>query len=77
MKNYNLTFSGGTNNLTYMLSGDTKLQNGIIRNSGFNRYGIKANIDTYISKKLTVGTNLSYDNAIDNRVRTSAKGYGS
>lgn len=76
-ENYNLTFSGGTNNLTYMLSGDTKLQNGIIRNSGFNRYGIKANIQSDISKKLTVGTNLSYDNAIDNRVRTSAKGYGS
>ena len=43
MSNVSLTLSGGKNNITYSLIGNFFKQDGILLNSGYERYNIRAN----------------------------------
>ena len=56
---YQLSASGGTDNLRYALSGGYFNQQGIIINSGLERYTFRANIDGKLSPKLSVGVTLA------------------
>ncbi len=56
---YQLSASGGSENVRYALSGEYLNQDGIILNSGFQRYSLRANIDARLSKKLAVRLNLN------------------
>jgi len=58
IQNYQLGISGGTDNVNYYLSGTYFDQDGIILNSGFNRYSITSNIELKASEKLKIGLNL-------------------
>lgn len=63
---YNLSVSGGNENVKYALSGEYFNQDGIILNSNFKRYSIRANIDGQLSKRLSVRLSLN-PSYIDNR----------
>lgn len=54
MVNTNLTISGGNENTQFAISGSLMKQDGIIRNSGFDRYSIRTSITHKISSKLNV-----------------------
>ncbi|MCW3111820.1 MAG: SusC/RagA family TonB-linked outer membrane protein [Segetibacter sp.] len=56
---YQLTATGGNEGLRYALSGEYFNQDGIVINSGFKRYSMRANIDAVLSKKFTVKVNLN------------------
>lgn len=56
---HNISLSGGTKYTKYLLSGNLYDQKGIIKNSGFKRYSIRANIDQEINKYVKVGLNLT------------------
>jgi TonB-linked SusC/RagA family outer membrane protein len=56
---HNLTVSGGMNTTKYLLSGNFFDQNGIVKNSGFKRFSIRANIDQEINKYIKLGLNLT------------------
>jgi TonB-linked SusC/RagA family outer membrane protein len=56
---YQLTATGGNEGLRYALSGEYFNQEGIVINSGFKRYSMRANIDAVLSKKLTVKVSLN------------------
>ena len=56
---YQLTASGGNESVKYALSGEYFNQDGIIINSGFKRYSVRANIDAQFSKRLSVKVNLN------------------
>lgn len=56
---YQLTASGGTENLKFSLSGEYLNQDGIVLNSHFKRYSARANIDTKLTRRLTVKMNLN------------------
>ncbi len=58
IQNYQLGVSGGTDNVSYYLSGTYYDQKGILINSGFKRYSVTSNIDVQASNKLNVGLNL-------------------
>ena len=58
MSNVSLTLSGGKNNITYSLIGNFFKQDGILLNSGYERYNIRAN-STFKKSRWTVYTNLS------------------
>lgn len=60
MKNYQLTFSGGDDKTQYVVSGGYFDQEGIVLNTDFERYSFRTNLQRNISKKFTVGTNLTY-----------------
>jgi TonB-linked SusC/RagA family outer membrane protein len=56
---YQLTATGGNEGLRYALSGEYFNQEGIVINSGFKRYSMRANLDAVLSKKLTVKVSLN------------------
>lgn len=56
---YQLTVTGGNENVKYLLSGGYLRQDGIVLNSNFNRYSLRANIDAKLTKRLSVKLNLN------------------
>lgn len=58
-KQYQLTATGGSENVKYLLSGGYLTQQGIVLNSDFSRYSLRANIDAKLSNRLTVRVNLN------------------
>ncbi len=60
--NHNLNVSGGNDNTTYYFSVGYTDQNGIIRKNEFKRLNTLFNVDSRISKILTVGGKISFSN---------------
>ncbi|KAA5544972.1 SusC/RagA family TonB-linked outer membrane protein [Adhaeribacter rhizoryzae] len=58
IQNHQLSFSGGSENVNYYISGNYYDQKGVILNSGFKRFSVTSNIDIKASEKLKVGLNL-------------------
>lgn len=59
MTGHSLSVSGGTETTKYSLSGNYLLQQGIIKNSDFNRAGVRANVEQKLGKNVTVGMLLN------------------
>lgn len=72
MANYQLTFSGGDDKTKYAVTGSYFNQEGIIKNSDFKRYSFRSNLDREVSKRLTVGTSVTYARVTSNGVLTNA-----
>ena len=64
-RQHNLSLAGGTKSTKYLLSGNFYDQDGIVKNSGFKRYSVRANIDQEINKFVKLGFNLT-SSRIDN-----------
>jgi len=56
-KDYTLRISGGSDKGSYSVSGNVLDQQGIIKNSGYTRYGLQANINRKLYKWLEFGSN--------------------
>lgn len=74
MQNYQLNFSGSNEKTTYSMSAGYYNQKGIIEGSDFKRYSFRLNLDRKVSDKVTVGSNLSYNQTIANTVPTDTPG---
>ncbi|MGK7393581.1 MAG: SusC/RagA family TonB-linked outer membrane protein [Candidatus Cyclobacteriaceae bacterium M3_2C_046] len=59
VQNYQVSVSGGSDVARYFVSGGYFNQSGIVKNSGFERYSARANIDVDISEKFKLGLNLT------------------
>lgn len=57
---HQLSVSGGTEGTTYYLSGNWNDEEGIIRSTGYQRYGGRARLTQRLSDWLEVGVNTSY-----------------
>jgi TonB-linked SusC/RagA family outer membrane protein len=58
IQNYQLSASGGNENIRYSVSGGYFNQKGIIIGSGLERYTFRVNLDGKLSKKLNVGITM-------------------
>ncbi|WP_019966907.1 SusC/RagA family TonB-linked outer membrane protein [Segatella maculosa] len=58
-QDYNLSVSGGTKETQYFISGNASMNKGVARNDEFNRYTLRANIDTRINPWLKIGTSTA------------------
>lgn len=58
-QDHQLSVTGGTENVKYLISGNFLDQQGIVRNSGFKRYSLRGNVDAKVSKRVDVGLKLS------------------
>ncbi len=58
IQNYQLGFSGGSDNVSYYLSGTVFDQKGIVIGSEYQRYSVTSNIDLQASEKFKLGLNL-------------------
>lgn len=65
-QNYELSASGGSENVHYFISGNYLNQNGTLINSNYKNYGLRANIEANASKKLKFGINLAPSYSINN-----------
>jgi TonB-linked SusC/RagA family outer membrane protein len=58
MQNYQLSASGGDKNLKYFISGNYNKEEGIMKNSNYNKYSFRAKADVKLSKAVTLGVNI-------------------
>lgn len=70
MTNYQLSSSGGTENLRYYLSGNYQDQQGIVINSGYKKYAFRGNIDSKVSDRIRIGFRISPSYTM-NRIATT------
>ncbi len=66
IQNINLNVSGGSEAMTYSISGDIFLQDGIIESSYFNRYSLRVNNEYNLIKGLKFGHNLAFISSNNN-----------
>ena len=76
MSNYNLSASGGTEKTNYIISGNYLRQDGIILNSGYDRYAVRTAINTELTDRVSVGTNINLSGSTQDVVGSSGDGYG-
>ena len=69
---YNASVSGGSENGWYAFSGSYTDQKGIVKNTGYKRYGLSINIARHITKWLEIGTSSHFTNATTDFQRTNA-----
>jgi len=65
-QNYEVSASGGAENVTYFISGNVLNQNGTLINSNYKNYGLRANVEANASKKLKFGINLAPSYSVNN-----------
>lgn len=62
MQNHYLAVNGGNAGTKYSISGSVMDQDGIVMNTGFNRYQGRVILDQNINDKFKIGVNLNYSN---------------
>lgn len=73
---HNLNLSGGTDKGNYFFSLGRLDQNGIIRNSNYNRTNLRLNTSYKLSKWLHVTTKAGYTHSFSNRIQQSSNTAG-
>ena len=73
---YNASVSGGSNEGWYAFSGSYTKQDGIIKNTGYERYGLSINIARHITNWLEIGTSSHFTNATTDFQRTNSENTG-
>lgn len=58
MQRHNVSFSGGNNNIRYLVSGGYQNQDGILIHTFQKRINLRANIDADVSKKLRISSSM-------------------
>jgi TonB-linked SusC/RagA family outer membrane protein len=59
IQDHTISVSGGTDKVQYYISGNYFDQRGIVINSGYKRYGLRANLTANLRSNLKIGINLS------------------
>jgi TonB-linked SusC/RagA family outer membrane protein len=78
LQNHSLTFSGGNDKTKYSIGGSWFDQQGIIKNSGFGRGSIRANINSEVNKVVSLSLSTIYSKTANTRLRSdnSVRGDG-
>ncbi len=76
IQNYQLSFSGGSEETSYLFSTSYFDQQGIVPGSDLNRVTVRLNLDQKIGDRVKIGNNLSFGRTINNLVRMN-EGFGS
>ena len=69
LRNVDLSISGGTRDLKYMVSANNFLQEGVVRKSDFKRSTARVNLEYNPLRKLKMGTNILFSYNSRGRVR--------
>ncbi|WP_373516797.1 SusC/RagA family TonB-linked outer membrane protein [Pricia sp.] len=70
LQNYNLTITSNTEKLRSAVVAGLFKQDGVVLNSDYERYSLRANLDYNVSDKVRVGFNIAPSYIIDNVPRT-------
>ena len=75
--NHNLTFSGGSDRTQFTVAGGYFRNDGIVRNTYFDRYSLRINVDSkFLTDKLRVGTSTFFSRSGSNNAATDRGGPG-
>ena len=68
IQSHNLSISGGSKNTTYLMSMAYLDQEGVVKNTSFDRYAFRINLESQVQKRIKVGLNLapSFSTQLDN-----------
>ncbi|OJU49548.1 MAG: SusC/RagA family TonB-linked outer membrane protein [Bacteroidales bacterium 45-6] len=75
LQSHELTISGGTDKSQYLIAGTLFKQDGIIRNTNYDRFNLRSNLNSQVKKWLKVGLNASGSIANNRIVSDSGDGY--
>jgi len=77
-QNMQVSASGGSDKVQYLISGGYYSQNGIViyNNDQFQRLNFRTNINANISERFTVGTNLQFSNSLQDKMSSSGDAPG-
>ena len=70
---YQINVSGGSKSVKYMISSGFLDQEGIVRNSDFQRFSFRSNIDANLGRKVTLGVKLNPVFTVQNYIRTHGR----
>lgn len=70
---HDLSMEGGSDNTKYMVSANYYLNNGIIKESSFERYSFRANLEQKISKIFSLSVSSFMSNTIDKNVAVGTR----
>ena len=70
IQNHQLSLTGGSETTQYFMSANLMKQEGIIRNSDFNKGTFRVNLDNQLSESVKSGVNLNFTNSISHGVIT-------
>ena len=73
---YNASVSGGTEKGYYSFSGSYTDHTGIIRNTGYERYGLSVNTGWHVTKWFEIGTSQHFSHATTDFQRTNSENTG-
>ncbi|MGH2643761.1 MAG: SusC/RagA family TonB-linked outer membrane protein, partial [Chitinophagaceae bacterium] len=76
ISNIHLSISGGNEKTQYIVSGTYFKQDGLIKNSSYERFNILSGLTSNPSKWVTIGTNLNLAYSKTRQVGSSGDGYG-
>ena len=69
MQQYQLTLKGGDDNTSYYMSASYREEEGVQLNNKFERLSGTINLDEKVTKKLTIGSNMTLSRALNKRVK--------
>ncbi len=77
-QNLQLSASGGSDKVQYLISGGYYTQNGIViyNNDQYERLSFRTNINANITDRLTIGTNLQISNTLQDKISSSGDAPG-
>ncbi|CAN5788326.1 TonB-dependent receptor [soil metagenome] len=77
-QNLQLTASGGSDKVQYLISGGYYSQNGIVvyDNDQYKRLSFRTNVNANVTDRFTVGTNLQISNSIQDKISSSGDAPG-
>nr|WP_287935606.1 SusC/RagA family TonB-linked outer membrane protein [Algoriphagus sp.] len=74
VSNYQLGFNGGNDNMVYAISANYFSQDGVIKNSGFERYSLRVNLDGKVNNWLKIGNSLTLTRSTNNQIFDGGSG---
>ena len=76
IQSHNLSVSGGTDELTYMVSGNMFQQEGIIIGSNYERYSGRLSLNSKVNDYIRLGTNINMARSDNDIIGSSGDGFG-
>ncbi len=74
--NQNISVSGGTDDLTYMISGNMFEQEGIVIGSHYERYSGRISLNSKVSDYVRLGANVNMSRSDNDIIGSSGDGFG-
>jgi TonB-linked SusC/RagA family outer membrane protein len=65
LQRHNLSFSGGTDDIKYFVSGGYQDQSGIVTNTDMKTVNFRTNVEAKVNKRMKVGANIGYTQTSD------------